>query len=111
MRTRSTALATWGALALALLLGAAWWWWPTTHRLPPLSLRGANVRLVTIDTLRVDRLGAYGNRDGLTPTLDVLAAEGLRFDAVHAHAPLTLPSHASLMTGRVPPRHGVRDNG
>ena len=67
--------------------------------------------LVTIDTLRVDRVGAYGNRTGLTPTIDRLAAEGLRFDAVRAHAPLTLPSHASLMTGRIPPHHGVRDNG
>ncbi len=91
-------------------------WWYTQarsgrHDLPTGALRGYNVLLVTIDTLRVDRVGAYGHGGGLTPALDRLAAEGLRLDSVRAHAPLTLPSHASLMTGRIPPRHGVRDNG
>ena len=75
------------------------------------ALRGANVLLVTIDTLRADRVGAYGSTRGLTPTIDRLAAEGLRFETAYAHAPLTLPSHASLMTGSYPTRHGVRDNG
>src|SRR5688500_16258807 len=104
------------AAALLIAAGAAAVWWYTQFRvdgqdLPAGALRGYNVLLVTIDTLRVDRVGAYGHAAGLTPTLDRLAAEGLRFDSVRAPAPLTLPSHASLMTGRIPPHHGVRDNG
>jgi arylsulfatase A-like enzyme len=103
-------------IAAAVLAAAAgsWWYWRSgggIQDLPPGALRSYNVLLVTIDTLRADRVGAYGQRSGLTPALDALAKEGLRFESVHAQAPLTLPSHASLMTGRVPPRHGVRDNG
>ncbi|MEX1126973.1 MAG: sulfatase-like hydrolase/transferase [Vicinamibacterales bacterium] len=65
-----------------------------------------NVLLVTIDTLRADRLGR-----GLTPSIDALAARGASFAHVRAVAPLTLPSHVSLMTGTIPPVHGVRENG
>jgi arylsulfatase A-like enzyme/Flp pilus assembly protein TadD len=75
------------------------------------ALESANVLLVTIDTLRVDRVGAYGSDRGLTPALDRLARNGLRFDRAYAHVPLTLPSHTTLMTGRYPPHNGVRDNG
>ena len=75
------------------------------------ALRGANVLLLTIDTLRADHVGAYGSPHGLTPTIDRFAAEGLRFGRVYAHVPLTLPSHASLMTASYPTRHGVHDNG
>ena len=72
---------------------------------------GCNVLLVTIDTLRSDRVGAFGGRRGLTPTLDRLASEGLRFTRAYAAAPLTLPSHASILTGVSPPVHGIRTNG
>ena len=75
------------------------------------ALRGYNVLLVTIDTLRADHVGAYGSPLGLTPTLDRLAKEGLRFDVAHAHVPMTLPSHTTIMTGLYPPANGVRDNG
>jgi arylsulfatase A-like enzyme/Flp pilus assembly protein TadD len=75
------------------------------------ALRGANVLLVTIDTLRADHVGVYGSTAGLTPTLDRLASEGVRFVQTYAHAPLTLPSHASLLTGSYPTRTGVHDNG
>ena len=75
------------------------------------ALPRANVLLVTIDTLRADRVGAYGGPAGLTPTLDRLAAEGLRGDTVYAHVPLTLPSHTAIMTGAYPHVNGVRDNG
>jgi arylsulfatase A-like enzyme/Tfp pilus assembly protein PilF len=68
-----------------------------------------NVLLVTIDTLRADALGTYGGR-ARTPNLDALAAQGARFDFAHAHAPLTLPSHVSIMTGLYPFQHGIRDN-
>jgi arylsulfatase A-like enzyme/Flp pilus assembly protein TadD len=70
-----------------------------------------NVLLVTIDTLRADHVGAYGSALGATPTLDRLAREGVRFADAHAHVPLTLPSHATIMTGLYPFSNGVRDNG
>jgi len=85
-----------------------------TERTQPLFPGGfgrANILLVTIDTLRADRVGAYGGTANLTPTLDRLAREGIRFERAYAHVPLTLPSHASLMTGLYPTRHGVHDNG
>ncbi len=83
----------------------------STQPLPAGALHGANVLLVTIDTLRADHVGAYGSAGGLTPTIDGLAAEGLRFERTYAHVPLTLPSHATLLTGSYPTRNGVRDNG
>jgi choline-sulfatase len=70
----------------------------------------ANVLLVTIDTLRADRLGAYGNRDGLTPTLDGIARAGVRYARAISHAPMTLPSHTAILTGLSPRRSGVRNN-
>jgi arylsulfatase A-like enzyme len=70
-----------------------------------------NVLLITIDTLRWDRVGAYGATHSPTPALDRLAARGTRFETAIAHAPLTAPSHASILTGLTPVRHGVRDNG
>jgi choline-sulfatase len=69
-----------------------------------------NLLLVTIDTLRADRVGAYGFSGGTTPALDRLAREGvLLLDAI-AHAPQTRPSHVTLFTGRLPSEHGIRDN-
>jgi arylsulfatase A-like enzyme/Flp pilus assembly protein TadD len=84
---------------------------PPAQTLPPGALHGANVLLVTIDTLRADHVGAYGSRANLTPALDALASEGLRFERTYAHVPLTLPSHASIFTGSYPTGHGVHDNG
>lgn len=66
--------------------------------------------LVSIDTLRADHVGAYGAADARTPTLDALAAAGARFERAISPAPLTLPSHSSLLTGLDPPGHGVRHN-
>jgi len=68
------------------------------------------VVLVTIDTLRADHLGCYGGTWIETPALDELAERGLRFETAISPTPLTLPSHASLMTALDPPRHGVRNN-
>lgn len=68
------------------------------------------VVLIIIDTLRADYLGSYGYADSTSPTLDRLAAEGLRFEDVTTVAPVTLPSVTSILTGQIPPRHGVRDN-
>ncbi len=70
-----------------------------------------SVLLVTIDTLRADRVGTYGARDVRTPTLDALAARGVLFEEALSSVPLTLPSHSTILSGLEPPRHGVRDNG
>ncbi len=70
-----------------------------------------NVLLVSLDTLRADRLGAYGYAPAQTPRLDALARRGLRFAQATTVVPLTLPAHSSLMTGTFPAWHGVRDNG
>jgi arylsulfatase A-like enzyme len=68
------------------------------------------VVLITIDTLRADRLGCLGSGKALTPNLDRLAAEGAVFEDASSASPLTLPSHATILTGLLPPRHGLRDN-
>ena len=73
--------------------------------------RARNLVLITIDTLRADHVGAYGYARAQTPALDELARSGVRFDRAYAAAPITLPSHATLLTGRYPPGHGARDNG
>jgi choline-sulfatase len=70
-----------------------------------------NVLLITIDTLRADHVGSYGYAAAQTPAIDALAARGVRFAQATTVAPLTLPAHASLMTGTFPGYHGVRDNG
>ena len=72
---------------------------------PPAAAR-SNIVLVTVDTWRADRLGA-----GISPALDRLAASGIRFTAARTAAPLTLPAHATVLTGLLPPAHGVRVNG
>src|SRR5437773_10375838 len=68
-----------------------------------------NVLLVTIDTLRGDALGCYGGT-ARTPNIDALAAAGIRFTFAHAHSVVTLPSHASMLTGTYPFQHGLREN-
>src|SRR5262245_12928519 len=69
-----------------------------------------NVLLITVDTVRADRLGAYGYAKAATPVMDRLAREGVRFADATTQAPLTGPAHAALLTGLYPARLGVRDN-
>ncbi len=110
-----------GALIGALLVGAFVFWW---LRRPPGDIRGVvrqlwaehgverpNIVFVTLDTTRADHLGCYGYGPARTPTLDTLAREGVLFAQAAAVAPLTLPSHSSMMTGMYPTYHGVRVNG
>jgi choline-sulfatase len=82
------------------------------------SPRDANVLLITLDTTRADHLSCYAGLAAAsgrpyagpkTPHLDALAARGIRFTQATVQAPLTLPSHASIMTGEDPPRHGLRN--
>ncbi len=70
----------------------------------------ADVLLITLDTTRADRLAPYGFHDAPMPALERLAREGVLFEQAMSVAPLTVPAHASLLTGLFPPRHGVRDN-
>jgi arylsulfatase A-like enzyme len=67
-----------------------------------------NAILISIDTLRPDHLGSYGYARETSPTLDRIAAEGVRFEDVTAPSPWTLPSHASMLTGLYPSHHGVK---
>jgi arylsulfatase A-like enzyme/Flp pilus assembly protein TadD len=69
-----------------------------------------SVVLVTLDTTRADHLGCYGASGAATPRLDALARNGVRFTQALSPVPLTAPAHASILTGRVPRRHGLRDN-
>jgi arylsulfatase A-like enzyme/Flp pilus assembly protein TadD len=100
-RTKSWRLITAAGLVAAAVV--AWWAWPGRSGSDPIVL-------VSIDTLRADRLPIYGHAGGSTPSLDAFAAESVVFDRAYAHAPQTLPSHASIFTGRLPFEHTVRDN-
>jgi len=77
----------------------------------PGAAAGYNVVFISLDTVRRDHIGAYGDAAAETPAIDALAARGFRFDHAITPVPITLPSHATMMTGLYPPRHGVRDNG
>ena len=79
--------------------------------LAPGAATGYNVVLITLDTLRADRVACYGYSAVETPNLDALAASGVRFADAITPIPITLASHSSIMTGDYPPTHGVRDNG
>lgn len=76
----------------------------------PGRAKGHHLLLVTFDTLRADHVGCYGGRVP-TPAIDALAACGLRVERATGGVPVTLPSHASMLTGLEPPEHGVRHNG
>lgn len=70
-----------------------------------------NVLLITMDTTRADRIGCYGYENAKTPQIDALAAGGVRFARAYSPVPLTLPSHSSILTGKYPYAHHVRNNG
>ncbi len=70
-----------------------------------------NLLLVTIDTLRADHVGCYGDTHATTPVIDRLCTEGMKFDPAYTPVPLTLAAHATILTGEEPPEHGVRSNG
>lgn len=103
-RAATTAAALVSAVLLSLLSACSAR--PAEIRRQP----GLNLLLVTIDTLRADALGASGNASASTPSIDRLAAGGIRFSQAHAQTVVTLPSHASILSGRYPFGHGVREN-
>lgn len=101
------------ALVFALIAAAAGTWAfllrPTKNSI--VRDDKLNVLLITLDTTRADRLGCYGYPKAKTPNLDALAQNGIRFANTYAPAPLTLPSHCSIMTGMYPQAHQVHNNG
>lgn len=108
MRSR---LASWQCVARSVLawslLGTGCW---GSDRVPEAAIR-PNIILLSIDTLRADHLGCYGHARDTSPNLDRFASQGLVFEQAMAPAPWTMPSHASLLTGRTPTGHGVRGFG
>ena len=97
------------AAFLAVVIGAGFAAWLARYSGARSSSNGP-VILVVIDTLRADRLPVYGYTAGRAPVLTAFAREAVVFDRAYAHAPQTLPSHASMFTGRLPFEHKVRDN-
>jgi choline-sulfatase len=95
----------WVAAVLGLALGALALIGSSLHRNPPTA-----IVIVTLDTTRADRLSPYGLMNAPMPGLERLAREGVVFDQAMSASPLTLPSHCTLFTGLLPPRHAVRDN-
>ncbi len=90
------------AVAATLVIAGTYFYFRT----PPL-----NVILITLDTVRADRLGAYGYQPGSTPAFDDLARRGVMFEQAYSPMPFTLPSHTTMLTGLYPPEHGLRGNG
>lgn len=82
-----------------------------TKKESPLKADYLNLLVITLDTMRADRIGAYGYDRAETPNLDDLARKGVMFENCYAPVPLTLPAHCSLFTGRYSLTHGVRNNG
>jgi arylsulfatase A-like enzyme len=95
-----------GLVALATALAAVGGWRYARASAP---VNGPIV-LISIDALRADHLPAYGYRKVQTPAIDQLAADGVVFEHAYSHVPQTLPAHATLMTGKLPFEHGVRDD-
>jgi len=122
-KRRSWRKAVWaGSVALLIVVILAFWMsGPQSVRtpagvemgkLPPgVQPTDVNLLLITLDTTRADRIGAYGFPDVETPYLDRIAREGVLFEQAISAAPLTLPAHSTIFTSRFPPTHGVRDNG
>ncbi|MEE2677242.1 MAG: sulfatase, partial [Myxococcota bacterium] len=77
---------------------------------PAQRVPAERIVLITIDTLRADFVSAYGEANADTPSLDSLSETGVRFSTAISPTPLTLPTHATILTGLDPPHHGVRDN-
>ncbi|MHC4707954.1 MAG: sulfatase-like hydrolase/transferase [Planctomycetota bacterium] len=103
--TTSVFAKLWPFAALVLLVVVVLW---SCSRLTARPIR--NVILISIDTCRADYLGSYGYPRKTTPNIDAIADTAALFENVISPVPLTLPAHCSMMTGTIPPYHGVHDN-
>lgn len=98
-----------GIVIVVLILIAAalgGWWWASARA----AARYPNIVLISLDTCRPDYLSCYGKRKHTTPNIDALAEHATLFTSAISPVPLTLPAHSSMLTGTVPPYHGVHDN-
>jgi arylsulfatase A-like enzyme/Flp pilus assembly protein TadD len=95
------------AVAVAVIAAAALWF---IRRSTTAGAAGGPVIIFSIDTLRADRLPAYGYKAIRTPNIDRVVADGVLFENAYSHSPQTLPAHTSMLSGRLPFEHGVRDN-
>ena len=96
----------WLATILAGILVIGIWAWQQSHH-PQVAIRNV---LLSIDTCRADRLGCYGYWRNTTPRIDAMADRGILFENTISPAPMTLPSHSSMLTGTNPPYHDIHDN-
>ena len=94
-------------VAGAIVVVGTLWAWRTRSAVPA---GDGPLVLISIDTLRADRLPAYGYKGTRTPQIDRLVADGVLFEQAYTHSPQTLPAHASILSGQLPFEHGVRDN-
>jgi len=99
-----------GLLLIGIVSGAVFYKFRDGRQNGIGAFRDSNIVLITIDTLRADHLPAYGYTHVKTPNIDKFANESLIFEDAIAHIPMTLPSHASILTGLLPAYHRVRDN-
>lgn len=95
------------AVAVAVIAAAALWF---IRRSATAGAADGPVIIFSIDTLRADRLPAYGYKAISTPNIDRVVADGVLFENAYSHSPQTLPAHTSMLSGRLPFEHGVRDN-
>ena len=95
------------AVAVAVIAAAALWF---IRRSTTAGAADGPVIIFSIDTLRADRLPAYGYKAISTPNIDRVVADGVLFENAYSHSPQTLPAHTSMLSGRLPFEHGVRDN-
>ncbi len=96
-------------IILLLVLGSIWGAW-LVYRSYVGTGRIRNVLLISLDTCRADHLSCYGYELATTPNIDAVAAEGTLFENVISPIPQTLPAHSSMLTGTIPPYHGVHEN-
>ncbi len=96
------------AVAVVIMIAAGTLWFVCVRKIASQKIR--NVVLISIDTCRADYLSCYGYDRKTTPNIDALASTGALFEKVYSPVPLTLPAHCSMLTGNIPPYHGVHDN-
>ena len=94
-------------LAAAIIVGAVWFF---VGRSGGGGDRPDNIFLISIDTIRADRMSCYGYGPKTTPNIDAFVGNAVLFENCFSNIPLTLPAHASMLTGLIPPAHGVQDN-
>src|SRR5258705_5876150 len=103
MTFTSKAILTLAALLMSIVTSAE------SRKVNKPERRRPDVLLITVDTLRADRVGSYGAKNIATPAMDSLAHDGFLFERAIAQVPLTVPSHDAIMTGTYPFQNGVQD--